>query len=74
LALDALLRFPDLPQAYYADWLQVAAEEAYHFGLIQEHLVNLGFTYGSFPAHNSLWEMAEKTAHDPLVRMAMVPA
>ncbi len=73
LALDALLRFPGLPPAYYEDWLRVAAEESYHFGLIQEHLEGLGYKYGSFPAHNSLWEMAEKTAHDPLVRMAMVP-
>ncbi|MFX8793717.1 DUF455 family protein, partial [Acinetobacter baumannii] len=25
------------------------------------------------PAHNGLWEAAEKTATDPLVRMALVP-
>lgn len=73
LALDACLRFPGLPAEYYADWLRVAAEEAYHFGLINDHLKTLGYGYGSFPAHNSLWEMAEKTAHDPLVRMALVP-
>jgi uncharacterized ferritin-like protein (DUF455 family) len=28
LALDALWRFADMPPQYYADWLQVAAEEA----------------------------------------------
>ena len=33
----------------------------------------LGFDYGDFDAHNGLWEMAEKTAHDGLTRMALVP-
>ena len=32
-----------------------------------------GYDYGDFDAHNGLWEMAQKTAHDPLVRMALVP-
>lgn len=73
LALDAFLRFPGLPSEYYADWLRVAKEEAYHFGLINTHLKSLGFEYGAFPAHQSLWELAEKTAHDPLVRMGLVP-
>lgn len=73
LALDAFLRFEELPLEYYSDWLRVAHEEAYHFSLISEHLNELGYPYGSFPAHNSLWEMAERTAHDPLVRMALVP-
>jgi uncharacterized ferritin-like protein (DUF455 family) len=36
-------------------------------------LATLGCAYGDFPAHNGLWEMAEKTAHDVLVRMALVP-
>lgn len=73
LALDAILRFPDLPAEYYQDWLKVAAEEAYHFSMIRDHLNHLGFEYGSFSAHNSLWELAEKTAHDPIVRMGLVP-
>ena len=33
----------------------------------------LGYDYGDFAAHNGLWESAEKTAHDVLVRMACVP-
>ncbi|MCU7891488.1 MAG: ferritin-like domain-containing protein, partial [Candidatus Thiodiazotropha sp. (ex Ustalcina ferruginea)] len=28
---------------------------------------------GDFPGHNGLWEMAVRTAHDPLIRMALVP-
>jgi uncharacterized ferritin-like protein (DUF455 family) len=73
LALDAVYRFRDLPVDYYGDWLQVAAEEAHHFTLLREHLRTLGHDYGDFSAHNGLWEMALKTAHDPLVRMALVP-
>lgn len=73
LALDAVYRFRGLPRDYYGDWLRVATEEAYHFTLLRDHLLLLGYDYGAFAAHNGLWEMACKTAHDPLVRMAIVP-
>ncbi|HWT72839.1 MAG TPA: ferritin-like domain-containing protein [Oxalicibacterium sp.] len=73
LALDAIWRFAGMPQDYYLDWLQVAAEEALHFSLLAQHLQTLGYCYGEFPAHNSLWEMAEKTRGDILARMALVP-
>lgn len=73
LALDAALRFPDMPDAYRLDWLGVAQDEARHFGLLSARLLQLGYTYGDFPAHNGLWEAAEKTAHDVLARMACVP-
>lgn len=73
LALDAIWRFPGMPQAYYADWLQVAAEEALHFNLLAGHLGGLGYRYGDFPAHDGLWEMADKTRHDILARIALIP-
>ena len=73
LALDAIWRFPDMPKEYYEDWLKVAKEEAYHFSLINEHLHSLGFSYGDFPAHNSLWEMVERTTDSVIARMALVP-
>lgn len=73
LALDAVYRFRDLPLQYYGDWLKVAAEEARHFIMLRDHLRAMGHEYGSFTAHNGLWEMALVTAHDPLVRMALVP-
>ncbi|MBI1425321.1 MAG: DUF455 family protein [Gammaproteobacteria bacterium] len=73
LALDAVYRFREMPPEYYRDWLQVAAEEAYHFSLLAAHLVSLGYAYGDFPAHNGLWEMALQTDHDVMVRMALVP-
>lgn len=73
LALDAVQRFPGLPSEFYRDWLQVAAEEAYHFTLLRDHLRARGKEYGDFPGHDGLWEMALKTARDPLARMALVP-
>ena len=73
LALDAVQRFEGMPEAYYADWLRVADEEAYHFELIRAHLRFLGAEYGDYPAHQGLWDMAEKTAHSVLERMALVP-
>lgn len=73
LALDAIWRFSDMPNEYYEDWLKVAKDEAYHFSLVNEHLHTLGFTYGDFPAHNSLWEMVERTIDSVIARMALVP-
>ncbi len=73
LALDAVWRFPGLPEAYYRDWQSVATEEAHHFTLLREHLHGLGHAYGDFDAHDGLWAMAEKTAGDPVARMALVP-
>lgn len=73
LALDAIWRFPNLPEKFYIDWLKVADEEAYHFTMLNNHLQTLGFHYGDFDAHNSLWEMAEKTKGEVIARIALVP-
>ena len=73
LACDAVYRFQDMPEAYYRDWCRIAAEEAYHFSLLRERLQELGYDYGDFPAHNGLWELAQKTANDVLDRMALIP-
>ena len=73
LAWDAVYRFRGLPEAYYADWVSVANDEARHFSLLRARLRESGHDYGDFDAHNGLWEMAEKTAGDGLARMALVP-
>ena len=73
LACDAVFRFRDLPADYYTDWTRVAAEEARHFLLLRGRLQSLGRDYGDFPGHDGLWDMAGRTAADPLLRMAMVP-
>jgi len=73
LALDAIWRFTDMPAQYYVDWLKVAKEEACHFSLIESHLQSAGIAYGDYSAHNSLWEMVERTADAVIARMALVP-
>lgn len=73
LALDAAVRFNDMPAAFYSDWVAVAAEEALHFSLLDRHLRTLGYAYGDFDAHDGLWDMAERTSDDVLRRMALVP-
>ncbi|MBX3657970.1 MAG: ferritin-like domain-containing protein [Ramlibacter sp.] len=73
LALDICWRFRDLPDLFYAQWMGVAREEALHFELLRDHLASLGARYGDLPAHNALWDMAERTRHDLLARIALVP-
>lgn len=73
LGLDAAYRFRFLPKDFTGGWLRVAYEEVEHFGLVTDHLKTLGYAYGNFPAHRGLWDMACRTGHDPLVRMALIP-
>ena len=73
LALDACYRFQNISQKFSLDWLKVAFEEAKHFNLLRNYLLELGFDYGDFAAHNGLWDMTEQTDYDALVRMALVP-
>lgn len=73
LALDCIARYRSFPEGFHDGWLRVADEEAHHFSLLRARLRELGHDYGDFPAHNGLWDMACRTAHDPLARMALVP-
>jgi uncharacterized ferritin-like protein (DUF455 family) len=73
LALDAVWRFEGMPPEFHHDWLRVAAEEAFHFTLLADHLATLGHGYGDFEAHDGLWSMCEKTKDDIVARMALVP-
>ena len=73
LAVDVVWRFAAMPTDFYRQWARIAQEEALHFQLLRAHLRSMGFDYGDFPAHNALWQMAEKTRHDLLARLALVP-
>jgi len=73
LAADAVWRFAGMPDDFGRDWAGVAADEARHFLLIRDELLARGHDYGDFDAHDGLWTMAERTAHDVLHRMALVP-
>jgi uncharacterized ferritin-like protein (DUF455 family) len=74
LAFDLVGRFGALfPRGFADDWMRVGADEAMHFALLDRRLRALGSFYGALPAHDGLWEAAEKTAQDALARLAVVP-
>jgi len=73
LALDAVYRYPQMPQAYKRDWLEVAADEIRHFKMLNGLLEALGYHYGSFSVHCGLFDAAQHTAHSALDRMAIIP-
>lgn len=73
LALDLIVRFKGMPVEFYLDWMKVAQEEAYHHSLLCDRLQDYGIRYGDYPAHDGLWQMAEKTKDSLLARLALVP-
>ena len=73
LAWDAVYRFRGMPSGYYDDWVAVADDEARHFRLLRQRLAAHGMDYGDLDAHDGLWQMAVRTDHDCLTRMALVP-
>lgn len=74
LAFDAVGRFGgEFPRGFTDDWMQVGADEAMHFALLDRRLKQLGSHYGAMPAHDGLWDAAAATAHDSLARLAVVP-
>ena len=75
LACDIICRFAstEIPRSFFDDWLKVATEEAEHFKLINQRLVDMGSSYGALPAHDGLWQAAQETAHSLLARLAIVP-
>lgn len=75
LAWDILCRFPAeaMPKAFRDDWVQVALDEAVHFEMLEDLLNKLGASYGDLPAHDGLWQAADKTADDLMARLAVVP-
>ncbi|MDE5602440.1 MAG: ferritin-like domain-containing protein [Helicobacter sp.] len=72
LALDCAYRFRNLPLQYYFDWIEVANEEVRHF-LALHHLLNLlGYQYGDFGVHTTLFDCMQSC--DILIdRIAIIP-
>jgi len=74
LAFDLIGRFGGrFPRSFVDRWMKVGAEEAMHFALLERRLHAYGARYGDLPAHDGLWEAAERTTADPLARLAIVP-
>ena len=74
LALDMAGRFgAQMGEDFVSDFLDVAADEAMHFALLDRKLHTLGSHYGALPAHGGLWQAAYETRHDVAARLAIVP-
>lgn len=81
LALDMVLRFArddvfessQVSTEFIADWISVAVDEARHFEMVDNFLRSAGFSYGTFPAHDGLWDAAKQTSHDIAARLALAP-
>ncbi len=75
LALDIIARFSNvnMPRSFFDGWVRVAREESKHFGLLQNRLGDFGAAYGDLPAHDGLWEAAQRTEGDITARLAVVP-
>jgi uncharacterized ferritin-like protein (DUF455 family) len=72
LALDHAYRFRNMPEKFYKDWLEVAADEIRHFLLCETLLKRYGYYYGSFDVHAFLFDISQKSL-DLVTRMAVVP-
>lgn len=81
LAWDIIARFShyhtnetfSLPIEFYTDWLKVADDEAKHFLMLSERLADFDSQYGDLPAHDGLWDSAERTVDNFAARLAVVP-
>jgi len=73
LALDAVYRFGNMPLEFKLDWLIVAQDEVRHFKMLASILEQLGAKYGDLPVHKGLFDIAYKTNHSAIERMAVVP-
>lgn len=80
LAADMIVRFGNHPNidenvryAFIEDWISVCHDEARHFVLLEKRLKQLASSYGTFPAHNGLWEAALKTKGNFMARLAIAP-
>jgi len=74
LAIDMAGRWgARMPASFTEDWLQVADDEARHFGMLTGLLAEAGGAYGDLPARDGLWEAAQATAQDLMARLAVVP-
>ena len=55
--------------AFFDDFCRVAYDEAKHFTLLQQRLLELGSWFGALPVHHGLWEAAIETSEDLFARL-----
>lgn len=66
------LRAPGQPQAFHADHLGIARDEAIHAGLLRTWLIANDYPPGSEPIHHRLWQSAS-AADDVGEQLVVVP-
>ncbi len=71
LGVRTLIEFPDAPNGFREELLSVTLEEAKHLKLCLEGLDHLGFEFGHWPIHLSLWD-AVSTGDDLMDRILIV--
>ena len=49
-------------QGFFADFLRIADDESRHFGWCAQRLRELGYEYGCMPAHDLLWQGAQRSS------------
>ncbi|KAL6980259.1 hypothetical protein U1Q18_021902 [Sarracenia purpurea var. burkii] len=74
LSWDIIARFGKqeaMPREFFTDFVKVAQDEGRHFSLLAARLEEMGSFYGSFPAHDGLWDSATATSKHLLARLAV---
>jgi len=76
LAWDLVARFgPSIPEKhrldFVKDWAIVAEDEARHFLMWSNRLIDLKSMYGAVSTHSALWDTAWATSGDVLERLAI---
>ena len=56
LAARTLFEFPEAPQEFRENLVEIALGEARHLGLCLQGLDDLGFPWGHWAVHNALWD------------------
>uniref|UniRef100_A0A8C1S2X0 Si:ch73-314g15.3 n=1 Tax=Cyprinus carpio TaxID=7962 RepID=A0A8C1S2X0_CYPCA len=80
LSWDVIARFSTfrlsngepLPRQFFDDFVKVAGDEAKHYQLLEQRIMELGSFFGALPVHNGLWRSATDTSQDLLARLAIV--
>eukprot|EP00127_Corallochytrium_limacisporum_P003299 Clim_evm148s147 gene=Clim_evmTU148s147 len=74
LAWDIIARFghENMPHEFYAEFVQVADDEARHYELLVNRLNGLGAEFGDLAIHAGLWQSATETKDSLLKRLAIV--
>lgn len=70
LAYRGLLEYPDAPEAFRQELLELTLSEGRHLQLCLDALEALGFQWGAWPVHLGLWTAVE--AEDPLLDRLLI--